>query len=54
LRLKLKRKREEAELKKSLLPAEPDEKDPDVCNIVFRMPVSGDRVNRRFLKTDKI
>ena len=49
-----KEKLEEAERKKQQLPNEPDEKDPLACHIVFRLPVSGERVNRRFLKTDKI
>lgn len=33
---------------------EPEDKDPDACHIGFRMPGTGDRVNRRFLKTDKV
>ena len=32
---------------------EPAEDDPDSCGIVFKLPGSGERINRRFLKTDK-
>ena len=28
--------------------------DPEACHIVFRLPGNGERVNRRFLKTDKV
>ena len=36
------------------LPEEPAKDDKDSTNIVFRMPMSGERIQRRFLKTDKI
>lgn len=44
----------EAEQKKLQLPAEPDAKDPNTCHIVFRLPVSGERTERRFLKTEQV
>ncbi len=50
----IEQKKIEAINKKSQLPAEPEEKDADACHIVFRLPVNGERVNRRFLKTDKV
>lgn len=36
------------------MPDEPEQGNPDATNIGFRMPLSGERVQRRFLKTDKI
>ena len=36
------------------MPIEPGADDKDACNIVFRLPGSGERVNRRFLKTDTV
>jgi len=32
------------------MPLEPPENDPNVCSIVFRLPGSGERISRRFLK----
>ncbi|CDW77100.1 fas-associated factor 1 [Stylonychia lemnae] len=43
-----------AQKKKEQLPLEPPEGDPNVCSLVFRLPGSGERVSRRFLKTQKI
>lgn len=31
----------------------PNSDDPDSCEIVFKLPGSGERINRRFLKSDK-
>jgi len=31
----------------------PNADDPDSCEIVFKLPGSGERINRRFLKSDK-
>jgi hypothetical protein len=42
----------EALAKRDSLPEEPAEKDPLACHIVLRLPGSGERVNRRFLKSD--
>ena len=36
------------------MPEEPAQGDADATNIGFRMPLSGERLQRRFLKTDKI
>jgi hypothetical protein len=44
----------EAKEKRERLPEEPGEKDPLACHIVLRLPGSGERVNRRFLKTDTV
>lgn len=44
----------EAREKREKLPEEPAEKDPLACHIVLRLPGSGERVNRRFLKTDTV
>ena len=44
----------EAREKRERLPEEPAEKDPLACHIVLRLPGSGERVNRRFLKTDTV
>ena len=44
----------EAKDKREKLPEEPAEKDPLACHIVLRLPGSGERVNRRFLKTDTV
>ena len=45
---------EEAERKKSLLPEEPAETNSDACQIILRLPGSGERVSRRFLKTEQV
>ena len=50
----MKEKEAEAIRKRESLPQEPEEKDPDACHIVMRMPVSGERVNRRFLKSESL
>ena len=47
-------KKKEPERRVIELPEEPAQDDPDSTNIVFRMPHSGERLQRRFLKTDKI
>ena len=47
-------KEAEALRKRQALSEEPAEKDAEACHIVFRMPGSGERVSRRFLKGDKI
>ena len=47
-------KEREAQEKRERLPQEPDEKDPNAAHIVLRLPGSGERVNRRFLKTDTV
>ena len=44
----------EAEFAKMILSKEPDENNPDVCQIVFRSPDGEKQIERRFLKTDKI
>ena len=44
----------EAEMAKMILSKEPDESDPDVCNIVFILPDGENRKERRFLKTEKV
>lgn len=53
-----KRLAEEAALKAALalsnLPDEPASDDAAACHLVFRLPVTGERVSRRFLKTDNI
>ena len=36
------------------LPDEPDENNPNVCRIAFRIPDGEKNIERRFLKTDKI
>ena len=36
------------------LPAEPGKDNADSLELVLRMPVSGARVNRRFMKTDTV
>lgn len=41
-------------MKRDKLPEEPSDKDSNACQIVFRMPVTGDRVTRRFMKTDLV
>jgi hypothetical protein len=33
---------------------EPQEKDPDACTIVFRLPGQGERIQRRFFKSEQI
>lgn len=45
---------EEAKQKRHRLPEEPAEKDPLACHIVLRLPGSGERVNRRFLKNETV
>ena len=42
------------EAPKIILPEEPLEGDPDSLAIILRMPVTGERITRRFLKTDTI
>jgi FAS-associated factor 2 len=44
----------EAQRKKQSLPSEPAQGDPNACDIVIRLPVTGNRISRRFLKSDKI
>eukprot|EP00347_Sterkiella_histriomuscorum_P016338 403353573 len=44
----------EAQQKKDQLPEEPAQDDPEACHLVLRLPGSGERVNRRFLKSQKI
>jgi FAS-associated factor 2 len=41
-------------MKQERLGTEPDQSNPDVCTIVFRLPIGGERLTRRFLKEDKI
>ena len=36
------------------MPQEPVEGDKDASSIVFRLPVSGERISRRFLKSEKV
>lgn len=36
------------------LPEEPTKETEDSLELIFRMPVSGDRIQRRFLKTDTV
>ena len=36
------------------LPLEPDASDGDSLEIIMRMPLTGDRVRRRFMKTDLV
>ena len=36
------------------LPEEPTTANPDSLELVFRMPQSGERIKRRFLKSDKL
>jgi len=38
----------------SMLPEEPDQSDPNACHLVFRLPGSGERVSRRFLRDQTI
>jgi len=44
----------EAEISKKLLPEEPDEKNPDISQIILRYPDGEKTIERRFLKTDKV
>ena len=44
----------EAEFAKLILPKEPDESDPDICNIAFILPDGENRKERRFLKTETV
>ena len=39
---------------KVVMPEEPSKEEADSLELIFRMPVSGERVSRRFLKTDTI
>jgi hypothetical protein len=49
---RIKQQKIEKSLKiKANMPSEPLESDPNICNIIFRLPGSGERVSRRFLKT---
>jgi len=51
---KIKNYEKESEIAKMILAPEPDESNPDVCHIKFRLP-DGEKIKeRRFLKTDKI
>lgn len=36
------------------LPEEPSSENADSLELIFRMPLSGERIRRRFLKTDNI
>lgn len=36
------------------MPDEPTPDDKNACHIGFRLPGTGERVNRRFLKTDTV
>lgn len=36
------------------LPTEPDVNTEDTINLNFRLPVTGERVSRRFKRTDKV
>lgn len=47
-------KTEEPKMREITLPEEPSVEDPDSLELIFRMPLSGERVRRRFLKTDTI
>jgi hypothetical protein len=49
----LARERKAAESREAL-PEEPEASDPQACHIVFRLPGSGERVNRRFLKEQTV
>lgn len=51
---KAQEKKDKARKKSMTLPNEPEEKDADACHIVFRMPLNGERISRRFLKSEKI
>ena len=51
---KIKEYEKEAEIAKMILAPEPDENNPDVCFIKFRLPDGEKMKERRFLKTDKI
>lgn len=44
----------ESIMKKEQLPEEPAENDSEACHIGFRMPGTGERVSRRFLKTQQV
>ena len=44
----------DAEMCKKLLPAEPDENNPDTCKIVLRYPDGEKTIERRFLKTERV
>lgn len=49
------KRQKQAELVRESLPPEADAADAqNVCHIVFRLPGSGERVSRRFLKDQKI
>ena len=51
---KIKEYEKESEIAKMILSPEPDDKNPDVCFIKFRLPDGEKMKERRFLKTDKI
>ena len=51
---KIKEEKEEIEKNKKLLPAEPNDDDPNKCTIVFRFPNGETNKERKFLKTDKL
>ena len=44
----------ESEMKKQILPPEPDKDDPNKATILFRYPDGNKTVERRFLKNEKI
>lgn len=37
-----------------ILPQEPEKDDPNSINLNFRLPISGERVSRRFLRDDEV
>ena len=51
---KIKKYEKEAEIAKMILDKEPDDTNPDVCFIKFRLPDGEKMLERRFLKNDKI
>lgn len=50
----LERRKELQAYKLSLLRPEPEANNPDSTTIAFRKPTGNQRIQRRFLKTDKI
>ena len=44
----------EAEFAKMILSQEPEENNPDICHIMFRLPDGEKNIERKFLKTDKV
>ena len=51
---KIKKYEDEAKIAKSLVPEEPDEKNPNACHLVFRAPDGEQNIQRRFLKSEKV